>query len=327
MTESRRKTNWSAYIRKRNRQRIVFTAILLVLIPCILLSFWYLFQGKHYGILSLLVLGAVLILFALRFEMRRPRAREVVLLASVVSLTTAANEICAHTVPLHAGTALVILSGIALGPESGFLIGVLSRLICNFFDGQGPWTPWQMFAWGLLGCLAGFLFNSVRREKKGEKKNLAARLSMQKDTAFRALAGPLVSVAAFLTVGYVIYLLWHAQQESFFGWRIYVFGTAGLFFGALFQRKRLPAEAITITVFTFVTVIFLYGGIMNFAAMLLNASASSGEVSIDALKALYITGLPYDISHAAGAAVCVFFFGDGILQRLERICVRFGIVL
>lgn len=327
MAETKRKTDWNAYIRRRNRRRIVFAAVLLILIPLILLSFWYLFQGEHYGILSYLVLGVVLILFALRFEMRRPRAREIVLLASVVSLTTAANEICAHTVPLHAGTALVILSGIALGPESGFLIGVLSRFICNFFDGQGPWTPWQMFAWGLLGCLAGFLFNSVNREKKGEHKSLAERLSIQKDTAFRALAGPLVCVAAFLAAAYVLYLFRHAQGESFFGWRIYAFGTAGLLFGALFQRRRLPAESVTVTVFTFVTVILLYGGIMNFAAMLLNASASSGEVSVDALKALYLTGLPYDISHAAGAAVCVFFFGDGILQRLQRICVRFGIIL
>ncbi len=57
--------------------------------------------------------------------------------------------------PLHAGTAMVVISGIALGPETGFFVGALARFVCNFFSGQGPWTPWQMFSWGLMGYLAG----------------------------------------------------------------------------------------------------------------------------------------------------------------------------
>ena len=53
--------------------------------------------------------------------------------------------------------AIVILSGMALGPLSGGLVGALSALISNFYFGQGLWTPVQMLAMGLCGALAGLL--------------------------------------------------------------------------------------------------------------------------------------------------------------------------
>jgi energy-coupling factor transport system substrate-specific component len=274
---------------------------------------------------------AVLILligsFLVNFERRHPRAREIVLLAVMISLTVTANEICAHTIPLHAGTALVLLSGIGLGPEAGMLIGAFSRFLCNFFDGQGPWTPWQMVAWGLLGYLAGSLFNKTVKKSKLESTTLAGRLSLQKEKTFCALTGPAVFLLIFLLAGYLSFLFFHEEGESFFGWRIYAFGLAGLLAGGLFQRKRLPADTITVTVFTFFSVLIIYGGMMNFAAMLFNTSYQTDALSLETLKALYITGFPYDISHAGFAALCVFLFGDSILQRLQRICTKFGILL
>ena len=56
-------------------------------------------------------------------------------------------------------TALVIMSAVALGSESGFLIGATVMLVSNFFFGQGLWTPWQMMAMGLVGYSAGKLFH------------------------------------------------------------------------------------------------------------------------------------------------------------------------
>lgn len=56
-------------------------------------------------------------------------------------------------------TAVVILSGIAFGPATGFLTGALSALLSNFYFGQGLWTPVQMLAWGLIGFLSGLLTN------------------------------------------------------------------------------------------------------------------------------------------------------------------------
>ena len=54
--------------------------------------------------------------------------------------------------------AIVIISGVAFGGEAGFLVGAVTGLVSNMFFGQGPWTPWQMFVFGIIGFLAGVLF-------------------------------------------------------------------------------------------------------------------------------------------------------------------------
>jgi|GEM_PF-5057887 len=54
--------------------------------------------------------------------------------------------------------ALVIIAGVSFGGEAGFLVGAMSMLVSNVFFGQGPWTPWQMVAAGIIGFLAGILF-------------------------------------------------------------------------------------------------------------------------------------------------------------------------
>ncbi len=54
-------------------------------------------------------------------------------------------------------TFIVLVSGVALGPGPGFMVGATSALVSNLFFGQGPWTPWQMLAWGLVGAVGGLL--------------------------------------------------------------------------------------------------------------------------------------------------------------------------
>ena len=238
------------------------------------------------------------------------------------------NEICAHTIPLHAGTTMVVICGIGLGPEAGLLIGAMSRLVCNFFDGPGPWTPWQMAAWGMVGYLSGLAFNKVERRRTGE--TLARHLSLEKGRTFRVLMGPVLSVLFAWVLAYIVFLFRNDPgEQSFFGWRLYFYGIAGLAAGCVLQRKKLPVDDITTTVFTFFVVFLLYGGLMNFAAMLMTypADSSAGDISWETLKALYLTGAPYDAAHAGTAALCMFLFGDSILQKLERIQGKFGITL
>lgn len=128
------------------------------------------------------------------FERRRPRAREVVLIAMMCAMTTASQVVLHIFLPVQIGTALIILSGISLGPEAGFLIGALSRLVCNFYMGQGPWTPWQMFCWGILGFLAGFAFHV------GQSEQLHAR-------RFAVVAGPVLTMALALAAAAAVVLL------------------------------------------------------------------------------------------------------------------------
>lgn len=329
-SQSRRNFDWDSYLVKKKKKQWLSFAILVVCLPVMLAGFYGLLQGRHYLLVSLLILVLVLLCFLLTFERRKPRAREIVLLSSMTAFCVVTNEICAHTIPLHAGTTMVVISGIALGPEAGFLVGALGRLLCNFFDGQGPWTPWQMAAWGILGFLAGLVFNKVElrgRLDGQEAKTLAQKLSLEKSNSFRLVAGPLICIIVAWLVAYLWYLLGgHTAGESFWGWRLYAFGGAGLLAGCLFQRKKLPADAVTTTVFTFVFVFLLYGGIMNFAAMLLSYGADTGsnEINMETLKLLYLTGAPYDAAHAGTAALCMFLFGDSMLQKLQRIQIKFG---
>ncbi len=56
--------------------------------------------------------------------------------------------------------AIVIIAGVCLGEESGFMVGAMSGFVSNFIFGQGPWTPWQMFSLGIIGFLAGVFYKS-----------------------------------------------------------------------------------------------------------------------------------------------------------------------
>lgn len=79
------------------------------------------------------------------------------------------DHVCTITIPIpnfKAIFAIIMLSGIAFGPEAGFLVGAVSAFASNFFYGQGAYTPWQMFAYGAGGMLAGFLFAKGRLPQK-----------------------------------------------------------------------------------------------------------------------------------------------------------------
>ncbi len=59
-----------------------------------------------------------------------------------------------------------MIAGVAFGPEAGFLVGAVSGFASNFLFGHGPWTPWQMFAFGTAGFLAGALYRRGALSKK-----------------------------------------------------------------------------------------------------------------------------------------------------------------
>lgn len=61
--------------------------------------------------------------------------------------------------------AFVIITAMYFGGEAGFLVGSLSAVISNFWFGQGPWTPFQMFSWGLIGLVAGFLSEPMKKSR------------------------------------------------------------------------------------------------------------------------------------------------------------------
>lgn len=117
------------------------------------------FEKKYYIAVSLLVIIYAMIPFFAGFERRKPKAREIVILAVLIAVAVVARGAFFMTPNFKPIVAIVIISGVSLGRESGFLVGAMSAFVSNFFFGQGPWTPWQMIAMAVCGYLAGLLFH------------------------------------------------------------------------------------------------------------------------------------------------------------------------
>lgn len=286
--------------------------IILILIPITIFVGIRFFGDRRYLFISLLIILYTMTPFFLVFEKRKPKASEIVMVGVMSAITVCGNMVCYMMAPFQAGTALVIVTGIAFGPEAGFLTGALARFVCNFFQGQGPWTPWQMFCWGILGFISGIVFNK-------------ADLDKVKSRNFRIILGPVVCIALSILVAYITYLLW--GKGTFMGWRLYIFGAVGLVAGMLIQRKRLPIDDVTLAVYGFLVTFIIYGGIMNFATMVLSSAlpASHITMSFASLAALYISGVPYDAVHAAGSAFFLFIMGEKIIKKMERVKIKYGL--
>lgn len=138
------------------RSHIAALLVFLLLIPLTLFLGTQL-SGRSYYITGTLIILELMIPFFMAFEGRKPRARELVVIAVMCALAIAGRV--AIPIPnFKAAFAIIMLSGIAFGPEAGFMVGAVTAFASNFFYGQGPYTPWQMFAYGAGGLLAGFCF-------------------------------------------------------------------------------------------------------------------------------------------------------------------------
>lgn len=217
----------------------------LLLVPLTIFIGIVYFGKKSYGVVSLLVLLECMAPFALIFEGRKPKARELVLIAALCALAVAGRAALFMLPGFKPVAALVILSGVAFGGETGFLVGAMSMLTSNVLFGQGPWTPFQMFAMGLIGFLAGVSF----------------------------------------------------------------------------QKGVLRAGRAPLAIFGAVSVVLVYGGIMNPASAILYQP----NLSLSVLKAYYLTGFPFDLVHAAATALFLWFGAEPMLEKLERVKRKYGL--
>lgn len=110
---------------------------------------------RKYNLVSLMIVLTACFAFYLTYEKREGSIRRMVLLAVMTAISVAGRFIFGPIPFFKPVTAIVVLTGIYMGPESGFLVGSLSAVISNIFFGQGPWTPFQMLSWGLIGLMAG----------------------------------------------------------------------------------------------------------------------------------------------------------------------------
>ena len=150
-------------ISKRTR---ISTFIILVIIPItIFYGVWKLNDRKYYFI-SLLIIFYTMVPFFMVFEKREPKARELIILAVMTAIAVAGRTAFYMVPQFKPVVAIVIITGVCFGAESGFMVGAMSGFVSNFFVGQGPWTPWQMFGFGIIGFIAGVLFKKGLISKK-----------------------------------------------------------------------------------------------------------------------------------------------------------------
>ncbi|MBQ6867518.1 MAG: ECF transporter S component [Clostridia bacterium] len=153
--------------RKLSKRTVTAAALILLMIPFTLFFGTEYLGGRKYYFTALLILFETMLPFFLIFEGRKPQARELVLIASLCAIAVAGRAIFFMLPNFKPVMALTIIAGVAFGGETGFLVGAVTMLVSNIMFSQGPWTPWQMFAMGIIGFLAGILFRKgwLRRTK------------------------------------------------------------------------------------------------------------------------------------------------------------------
>ena len=144
-------------------RRKLSIALLLLSVPlCILLGFTV-FSDKSYAYLSMVIVVLALAALFLSFEKKDNSARQLIVISVMCVLSIVGRLVFAVIPAFKPVTAIIILLSMCFGGEAGFICGAVTALISNFYFGQGPWTPYQMLAWGLVGLFAGLLAPLLRK--------------------------------------------------------------------------------------------------------------------------------------------------------------------
>ena len=147
-------------IRSEKLRRVLRVLLPFVLIPALVLL-GAVFRGKGYAFLSLCIAVLSFLFFVSGYERRKTGTRRLILVAILTALSVTGRFIPVFK-PI---TAVTMLTAMYLGGESGFLVGSLSAIISNMYFGQGPWTPFQMLSWGLIGLAAGGMAGVLKRSR------------------------------------------------------------------------------------------------------------------------------------------------------------------
>lgn len=231
---------------KLSKRTIASMFLILILIPVTIWIGITLFDDRKYFVISLAIAVYCMLPFFLIFEGRKPQARELLTIAVLVAIAVAGRAAFFMVPSFKPVVAVTIISAVCFGAESGFLVGALSMLSSNMLFGQGPWTPWQMFAAGIIGFLAGILF----------------------------------------------------------------------------QKGWLKARKISLCIYGFLATVFIYGGIMNPASLVMTSYA----ITKRNLLAVYMSGLPVDLVHASATVIFLWIASKPMIEKLERIKVKYGMI-
>lgn len=228
----------------------LFSALVLVVLLPATLYFGSRMDGQWYYLTCTLMVIELMIPFFLSFEARKPQARELVMLAVMTALAAISRSAFAFLPHFKPITAIIMITGIAFGAESGFLTGALAAFASNFFFGQGPWTPWQMLSYGFGGFLAGLIFH--RRH--------------------------------FLRI-----TVW---------------------------------KSLLLAVFGFLTILLFVGPLLDLCTVFTMATKLSKKI----ILTIFAAGFSVNLLHAASCAATLFLFTKPLLEKLNRLQVKYGMM-
>lgn len=148
-------------IKSKGVRKALKVLIPFVIIPAVAVLGSVVFDERRHIFVSFAVALLSLVLFYSGFEEKQTGTRRMV----IVSVMTALSVVGRFIPFFKPVTAITVITAVYLGGESGFLVGSLSALLSNFYFGQGPWTPFQMLGWGLIGLIAGILGKPLQKSR------------------------------------------------------------------------------------------------------------------------------------------------------------------
>lgn len=232
--------------RKLSKRTLAAMVITLLVIPLTIYTGIYFFDDKKYYFISMLIILETMLPFCMVFEQRKPQARELIVISVLCAVSVAGRTAFFMLPQFKPLIAMIIISGVCFGGETGFLVGAVSGFVSNFYFGQGPWTPWQMFSLGIIGFLAGVLFRK--------------------------------------------------------GW--------------------LRKTRIALCTFGGIATVVIYGGIMNPASVIM----IEDNPTLPMIYSAYAMGIPFDLIHAAATVFFLWVASGPMIEKLDRIKVKYGLI-
>ncbi|MEC0089235.1 ECF transporter S component [Paenibacillus macquariensis] len=178
--------------KRLSRRTLLAAVLILIVIPATMMLGIFVLNDRKYYFISLLIVLYTMIPFAMVFEKRKPQARELIVIAVLTAIAVAGRGAFFMLPQFKPVVAIVIIAGVSLGAEAGFLVGAVTGFVSNFFFGQGPWTPWQMFCFGFIGFVAGILF------EKGLLKKTKLSLCVFGGLATLLIYGGIINIGSLM---------------------------------------------------------------------------------------------------------------------------------
>ena len=145
----------------------------------------------------------------------------------------------------------------------------------------------------------------------------AAAIVILTGIAFGGQAGCLCGAASMLVSNFFF------GQGAWTPWQMLAFGVAGLLAGVCFRSGRLPRTRLTLTLFGALCVLLPVGLILDTSSLFL---MTSDPLTVDSALAIYLAGVSANVIHAAATAFFLFLIGPVVLEKLERVKVKYGLM-